>query len=136
MVLVVMQKIKKTLLLVACAAVVLAGALSFSPNASAAKCGGVETAIVSCPQEGKTDSIRDSGVWGVLLVAINILIALVAVAALGGIVYGAILYTSAGGNMEQTKKGMQIIGNVVIGLIAFGLMYTALNFIIPGGVFN
>lgn len=53
-----------------------------------------------------------------------------------GIVYGSILYTSAGGNAEQTKKAMGIITNVVIGIIAYGLMYVGLNFLVPGGVFG
>ncbi len=99
------------------------------------RCGGVDTAIIACDQDG-TGGIEETGIWGVLILAINILTGLVAVAALGGIVYGSILYTSAGGNAEQTKKAMGIITNVVIGIIAYGLMYVGLNFLVPGGVFN
>lgn len=98
-------------------------------------CGGVETALITCDETGG-DTIEDTGLWGVLVLAINILTGLVAVAALGGIVWGAILYTSAGGNMEQTKKALGIITNVVIGIVAYGLMYVGLNFLVPGGVFN
>lgn len=100
-----------------------------------ADCGGVETAIVNCNQSGE-GSVENTGLWGVLILAINVLTGLVAVAALGGIVYASILYTSAGGNTEQTKKAMQIIMNVVIGVVAYGLMYVGLNFLVPGGVFN
>lgn len=99
------------------------------------ECGGVPTAIISCDQPGG-EGVENTGLWGVLILAINILTGLVAVAALGGIVYGSILYTSAGGNAEQTKKAMGIITNVVIGIIAYGLMYVGLNFLVPGGVFN
>ena len=77
-----------------------------------------------------------SGVWGLLLVAINILTAGIGIAAIGGIVYGSILYTSAGGSPEQVKKAMGIITNVVIGIIAYALMFSLLNFLIPGGLFN
>ncbi|HEY8992708.1 MAG TPA: hypothetical protein VIM37_02550 [Candidatus Microsaccharimonas sp.] len=80
--------------------------------------------------------ITNTGIWGVLLFAINILTAGVGVAAVGGIVYGAVLYTSAGGSPEQVKKAMGIITNVVIGVVAYALMYSALNFIIPGGLFH
>lgn len=112
---------------------VLAGALMVSPMAFAA-CGGAETAIINCSQTGGA-SAKDSGIWGVLLIALNILTASVGIAAVGGIVYGAILYTSAGDSTEQTKRAIEIIRNVVLGLVAFGLMYIGLNFLIPGGVF-
>jgi hypothetical protein len=137
MVYTVMKSIKQTAVLIGCALFAAIGLLAIQPApAYAAECGGVKTSIISCDQTGGNANVRDSGVWGVLLLAINIMIAVVGVAALAGIIYGAILYTSAGGNSEQTKKGMQIIGNVVIGLIAFSLMYVGLNFLIPGGVFT
>ena len=60
----------------------------------------------------------------------------VGVLALAGIVYGAVLYTSAGGSPEQIKKARTIFTNVVIGVLAFAGMYTLLQFIVPGGVFN
>lgn len=103
---------------------------------SAATCGGVETSIISCSQPGgdKAD-IKNTGLWGVLLLIVNILTAGVGVLALAGIVYGAILYTSAGGSTEQVKKAMDIFRNVVIGVIAFAGMWALLNFLIPGGVF-
>lgn len=112
---------------------------SLSPvTASAAgKCGGVETAIISCNENSdKPTSVEQTGVWGLLNLIIKIMIAGVGVLALVGFVYGAVLYTSAGGNPEQVKKARTIINNVIIGVIAFGLMFTLLNFIVPGGVFN
>ena len=100
------------------------------------KCADVDTSLISCEQSGEGGNIENSGLWGLLVLTINILTAGVGLAALGGIVYGAILYTSAGGSQEQTKKALGIITNVVIGVIAYALMYTGLNFIIPGGVFG
>ena len=98
-------------------------------------CGGVQTAIISCSQGGG-DQVENTGLWGILLIAVNILTAGVGVLALAGIVYGAVLYTSAGGNPEQVKKARTIFTNVVIGVVAFAGMFTLLNFIVPGGVFN
>ena len=98
-------------------------------------CAGVEVTIFACEQTGG-EGIKNSGVWGILLVAINILTALVALAAVAGVIYGSILYTSAGGNQEQTKKAMGVITNVVIGVIAYAAMYSVSNFLIPGGIFS
>jgi len=106
-----------------------------APVFAAEECGGVETAIIKCDQKGGT-GVEESGAWGVLLIAINILTAGIGVAAVGGIIYGAILYTSAGGSPEQVKKAMGIITNVVIGVVAYALMFSGLNFLIPGGLFN
>jgi hypothetical protein len=71
-----------------------------------------------------------------LILVINILTAGVGIAAIGGIVYGAVLYTTAGGSQEQVKKAISIITNVVIGIVAYALMWALLNFLIPGGVFK
>lgn len=110
--------------------------LSFAQPAFAAeKCGGVDTAIIKCGGN-KGGDLEDSGLWGLLMLVINIMTAGVGVLALAGFVYGAILYTSAGGNPEQVKKARTIFANVVIGVVAFGGMFTLLNFIVPGGVFN
>lgn len=84
---------------------------------------GCETSIIPC-----TD------VWGLLNVAIYILTAGVGVLAVGGIVYGAILYTSAGDRSDQVKKAIGIITNVVIGLVAYVAMFAIVQFLIPGGI--
>lgn len=115
-----------------------------NPTATvSADCGGAHTSIINCGQDGKSDSngdgktdYKDSGVWGLLLVVINILTAGIGVVALAGIVYGAILYTSAGGNTEQVKKAYTVFTNVAIGAIAFAGMWALLNFLIPGGAMN
>ena len=97
---------------------------------------GVDTEIIKCDPGSTTGGgVTGNGVWALLLIAINILTGLVGIAAVGGIVYGAILYTSSGGNAEQTKKAIEFIRNVVIGIIAYGVMFSFLNFIIPGGLF-
>lgn len=99
-------------------------------------CGGVETSIVTCDETGQGGGIENTGAWGILLLAINILTAGIGVVALGGIVYASIMYISAGGSPEQVKKAMGIIMNIVIGIIAYAAMYALLNFLVPGGLFN
>lgn len=101
------------------------------------KCGNVNTSIITCTEGDGTDGDeKNTGLWAILIMIINILIAGVGVLALAGVIYGAILYTSAGGNTEQVKKAMGVFTNVVIGVIAFAGMWALLNFLIPGGVFN
>lgn len=109
--------------------------VSVATPAFAATCAGVNTAIISCTQTNNGDP-KDSGVWGVLMLAINIMTAGVGILAVGAIAYGAILYSTSEGSAEQTKKAITIITNVVIGLLCFLLMSAFLNFLIPGGVFN
>lgn len=133
------MKIKQTIktLVVSALLLVSSFALVAPTNTFAESCGGVETAIIHCDQTGgKNATVENTGAWGILLLAINILTAGVGIAAIGGIVYGAILYTSAGGSPEQVKKAMTVITNVVIGVIAYALMFSGLNFLIPGGLFN
>jgi hypothetical protein len=100
-----------------------------------ADCGGVTTSIISCPQAGGSN-VQDSGVWGVLILILNIMTAGVGILGVGGIVYGAILYASAGDDSSQVSQAKDIIKNVVIGLLAFMGMYLLLNFLIPGGIFS
>jgi protein-tyrosine phosphatase len=107
---------------------ILVSSLSMTSLVSAASCGATETVIVAC-----TDS---SGIWGILLLCINILTSGIGIAAVGGIVYGSILYTSSGNDEARLKKAKEIIQNVIIGLIAYVSMYAVLQFIIPGGIFN
>lgn len=76
----------------------------------------------------------DLDVMGLLIMTVWIMTAGVGVLAVGGIVWGAILYTTAGGNQEKTKKAIEIIRNVVIGLLLYVFMFAIVNFLIPGGV--
>jgi len=96
-----------------------------------------DTAIIKCNNvDVSKGDYKNTGLWSILITVINILTVGVGVVALGGIVYGSVLYTSAGGNQEQVKKAMGIFTNVVIGVIAFAGMWALLNFLIPGGVFK
>ena len=95
------------------------------------------TALIKCDNvQDNATSVENTGVWSLLLTAINILTAGIGILAVAGIVYGSVLYASAGGSPEQVKKAMGIISNVVIGIVAYALMYALLNFLIPGGLFD
>ena len=100
-----------------------------TPAFAASTCDGTDTAILSCSDD-------ENGVWAMLLLTMNIMAAGVGILAVGGIVYGSILWTTAEDKQDQITKAKTVITNVVIGLIAFALMWATLQFIVPGGVFN
>lgn len=113
-------------------------AFTYAPQV-AADCAGVKTSIIGgdiCKDVNDSGEAQSSGIWAILLLVLNIMTAGVGIAAVGGIVYGSIMYASASDRQDQTKKAMDIIKNTVIGLIAYGLMYLILNFLIPGGIFR
>lgn len=97
----------------------------------AASCGGQDnTSIINCNEKD------GNAIWSLLLIVVNVMAGLVGVAAIGGFVYAAILYTSAGDKSAQVTKAKETLANVVLGLVLFALMWAFLQFLIPGGVFG
>ena len=109
--------------------VVIAGIVVTQP-ALAANCGGATTSVISCDGEGSTALIN------IVKQVIQILTAGVGVAAVGAVIFGAVLYTTSEGSPDKVKKAREIWTNTVIGLLMFAFMVAITNFIIPGGVFN
>jgi hypothetical protein len=77
-----------------------------------------------------------NGIEGLLLTILNWLAIGVTIAVVGGVIYGAVLYTSAAGNAEQAKKALGIIRTAFIALLMYFAMWAILNWLVPGGVFN
>ncbi|HEY1085885.1 MAG TPA: hypothetical protein VGE34_04130 [Candidatus Saccharimonadales bacterium] len=103
--------------------------------AQAATCGGTEVSTLpACPDNGK--KLEDNAVWSILLLVINILSAGVGLVAIGGLVYASILYSSAQNNSGQVTKAKETIFNVILGMVMFALMWSFLQFLIPGGIFS
>ncbi len=115
------------------ALVALAGVAALGPSALAADCGGITTAVVDCASAKDTTG---SPVVAILVVAIQVLTAIVGIVAIGALVYAGIMYTSASSDAAQVTKAKELIRNTIIGLITFALMATVLNFLIPGGLFS
>ena len=76
------------------------------------------------------------GIAGLLITVLNWLAVGVAIAVVIGIIYGAILYTTSGGNPEQAKKGIVAIRSAIVAMAGYFMMWAALNWLVPGGVFN
>lgn len=106
-----------------------------APMAVHADCGGVEVAILNCETRSTGDAVEQSALWAILELTLNILIGAVGIAAVGGLIYGAIMYSSARDNPGQVQEAIGVIRNVIIGLVLFVLMFAILQYLIPGGIF-
>ena len=76
----------------------------------------------------------DGGVFELLKWILSIMIAVVGIAAVGGMIWAGILYLTASDNAAQVKQAKTIIVGVAIGIIAFGLMLLVVNWLVPGNV--
>lgn len=94
------------------------------------KCAGEKTDFFACDAEGGDAIIA---VLKMILLIVSVGVGIVAV---GGVVYGAILYASAQDSQEQIRKAVGIIRGVVIGLVLYVFMVAIINFLVPGGVFG
>ncbi|MDO4271384.1 MAG: hypothetical protein Q4C83_00130 [Candidatus Saccharibacteria bacterium] len=101
------------------------------PVSAAGDCAGVQTFF-----DWGCGSDEGQIITDVLVKVLNWAAIGVTVAVVIGILYGAIMIGSAGGNEAQMKKGLGIIKNAAIALVLYFLMYSLLNFIIPGGLFT
>lgn len=94
------------------------------------ECAGEKTDFFACDADGA------DAIVGIIRIVIIIVSVGVGIVAIGGIVYGAILYASAQDNQDQIRKAVAAIRSVVIGLLLYIFMVTILNFLVPGGVFT
>ena len=89
--------------------------------------------ICSTSSSTSTDP-QQTGIFMILKWVLQLLSVGIGIAAVGTLVYAGILYSSAGGGQEQVTKAKKLITDTVIGIIAYALMFLALNWLIPGGV--
>ncbi len=82
------------------------------------------------------NDITKSGIWTVLVMAINILTVGVGIAAVAGILWGSFLFITAAGSPEQFKKARMVIFETVLGIVVYAVMYAFINYLIPGGLFS
>jgi len=117
--------------------------VAFAPTrAQAATCGGVQVSILQCDKDEaeakkskETKNVEETGIWKILILVLNIMTGMVALAAVGGIVYASILYATAEDKSAQVQKAKETMFGVVVGLVLFAGMYAILQFLIPGGIF-
>lgn len=105
-------------------------------------------ADATCGKDGSDQDIKTSvnfhcgntanggGVTAILLWVINFLAAGVGIAVVIGIIFGGITYMASDGDANKAKQGKDIITNALIGLFMFMFLWAAVNFMVPGGLFN
>lgn len=131
------MKLKQTVYALGIVGMITGALLMGNVTPAAADCGSgkekVKTSIINCPSSVKSGS--DTVMW-LLLTTVNILAVGVGIAAVAGIVWAGILYTTAADNASQVAKAKSVIANVIVGIVAYALMFSLLNFLVPGGIFN
>ncbi|MCL2038547.1 hypothetical protein FWG86_01415 [Candidatus Saccharibacteria bacterium] len=83
---------------------------------------------VSCDDEG-------GGIFGVLNLVLNVLTVGVGIAATAGVIFAALRYTQARDNTESAAGAKRMIINILIGLAAWAVFWTLLQWLLPGGIF-
>ena len=79
------------------------------------------------------DDSNGCGVFMLLNLIIDILTFGIAIAATIGVAVSGITYLTAKDNEQQTTKAKRRIYEIVIGLVAYAVLYAALKFLLPGG---
>lgn len=81
-------------------------------------------------------TLEKSGTWDILKLVLTILNIGVGIVAVGALGFAGFLYATAMDNSENIKKAKNMIRDTIVGLVLYGLMYVALEFLVPGGVFK
>ena len=67
----------------------------------------------------------------ILMLVVRIMTVAIGIIGAIGITIAGIQYITAGGNEEQTRKAKRRIFEIVIGFLAYALIYAALTFLLP-----
>lgn len=94
-----------------------------------ADCGGAKTSVLNC-EEGQ------NGIYWVLNLVLEIMSFGVVVLAVVGLVVAGIQYITAKDSADQVKKAKDRIFQIVVGLVIYALMWSLLEWLIPGGIIN
>jgi len=116
--------VKKVLPLLA--ATMLVFSAFTAPSVMAKKDDDPPTAILTdCGQ-------AEDGIMCILELVIDIMTIGVGILGVIGITVVGIQYLTAGGNEEKTRKSKTRMFEIIIGLVAYALIYTVLKWLLPG----
>lgn len=109
--------------------------LAFSPQVSALDCAILPQSVCGAAEQPPNGTdIKPTGLFLFLRWVLTILTAVVGIAAIGTIIWAGIMYASAADDSGQVAKAKTLIRDVIIGVIAYGLMIVGLNWLVPGGI--
>ncbi len=124
------KRIKAVVAMLAVPVMTVWMALAMSPNAVMA---------VGCDPsaEGCVDTSILPGDWDIekiLKLVLNVVVYGLGVAAVLGVVIAGIMYMTARDNEAQATAARKRLIEIAIGLVAWALMFSVLNWLIPGGL--
>ena len=122
--------VKRKVVILVFAALLGAGIYFALSSSAYADCAGVETNIINCGDDAS------GGIYHLLSIVINILTMGVGVLAVLGITHAGIQYMASEGNEQKIILAKKRIYNVVLGLLAYGILWAGTQWLIPGGIFN
>ncbi len=85
----------------------------------------VQTSLFGC---------YDGGIWGIVGLILDIMLIGVGAAAVIGIIISGIQYMTSAGDPGAMTKAKNRLTQVIVGILAFGLMWVFLQWLIPGGI--
>lgn len=77
---------------------------------------------------------NDMDIMDILKLVLDVLVYGLGVAAVLGVIIAAIMYLTARDNEAQVTKAKTRLYEVVIGLVAWAVMWAVLNWLVPGGL--
>ena len=115
------------------AAPVMVGASAYAEGAPCTCDGGgqghyVDAALLT----GVCDCGNGEGIKHILGLVVRIMTVGIGILATIGVVVSGIQYMTAGGNEERTRKSKRRIFEIVIGVLAYVLVFAVLDWLIPG----
>lgn len=112
---------------------VLSTYLFASPVFAEGECpeGKVKTSLWGCVDGGNGD-----GIFFILNIVLTVLTYGVGIAGTLGIILCGIQYLTAKDNEQKVAKAKSNLFNIVIGLIAYALLWSFLQWLLPGGILN
>ncbi len=82
--------------------------------------------------EDCTDQGHGSGITHILNLVVRIMTVGIGILAAIGVTVAGVQYLTAGGNEERTRKSKRRIFEIVIGIVAYVLVFAVLDWLIPG----
>lgn len=94
----------------------------------------VDTSILSACDCGDESGEKGKGgaVMGVLELVVDIMSIGIGILGVIGISIVGVQYLTAGGNEEKTRKAKRRMFEIIIGLVAYAVIYALLKFLLPG----
>lgn len=82
------------------------------------------------------DDCNAGAVWKILALVIEVLSVIVGAAAVIGVIVAGIAYATSAGDVAKLTSARKRIIQIAVGILAYGLAFTFLEWIIPGGLLS